>query len=120
MPGGSLNPGECHAAAARRELEEELGAEDVQIGPELAVRTKDHQVGNETARQVEKYFVAVLVQEAVDPARATQPDDIRGWQWWSLSDLRETAETVYPLGLADLISDYLKYGAPATPVVLRG
>ncbi|MCT9113172.1 NUDIX hydrolase [Streptomyces mirabilis] len=120
VPGGSLEPGETHLDAAHRELHEELGVIDMKVGPELAVRTKDHPVGGETARQVEKYFVAVVDPETVNPAQASQPDDIRAWQWWSLHEMQETAQTIYPLGLADLITDHLRNGPPATPLELAG
>ncbi|MFF3576673.1 NUDIX hydrolase [Streptomyces mirabilis] len=56
--------------------------------------------------------------ETVNPAQASQPDDIRVWQWWSLHEMQETAQTIYPLGLAVLITDYLRNGPPATPLEL--
>jgi ADP-ribose pyrophosphatase YjhB (NUDIX family) len=120
VPGGSLEQGETHLDAAHRELREELGVIDVKVGPELAVRTKDHLVGSEAARQVEKYFVAVVDAVAVEPGRASQPDDIRAWQWWSLHEIQETAQTIYPLGLAKLIIEYLRSGPPTTPIELAG
>ncbi|MFC4506732.1 MULTISPECIES: NUDIX hydrolase [Streptomyces] len=120
VPGGSLEHGETHLDAAHRELQEELGVINVKVGPELAVRTKDHLVGGEAARQAEKYFVAVVDAAEIDPARASQPDDIRAWQWWSLREMQETAQTIYPLGLAKLIIDYLRSGPPTTPIELAG
>jgi hypothetical protein len=54
------------------------------------------------------------------PARATQPDGIRARRWWTLPELRATHETVYPIGLADLITDILDQGIPQRPVVLTG
>lgn len=93
---------------------------EVKVGPELAIRTKDHLVGGEAARQVEKYFMAVVDAVVIDPARAGQPDDISAWQWWSLHEMQETAETIYPLGLAKLIIDYLRSGPPATSIELAG
>jgi hypothetical protein len=52
---------------------------------------------------VEKYFLTRVSAADVDPARASQPDNIRENRWWTLAELRATAETVYPLGLADLV-----------------
>jgi hypothetical protein len=77
-------------------------------------------LNNIAARQIEEYFVAVVDAVEIDPARASQPDDIRAWQWWSLHEMRETAQTIYPLGLAKLIIDYLRSGPPATPIELAG
>lgn len=117
-PGGSLEPGETHQAAALRELHEELGVTDVSLGPEVAVRTKDHLVGGKPARQVERYFVTVVTADAVDPALATQPDTIRAWHWWTIADIRETSQTIYPVGLANLVSQFIQDGPPSAPAEL--
>ncbi|MBC2906747.1 NUDIX hydrolase [Streptomyces cupreus] len=121
-PGGSLEDGEDHATATLRELHEELGvdASAVDLGAQLAERSKDHLVGGRAVRQVEKYFLARIPAAAIDPARASQPDNIREHRWWPLADLHATAETVYPLGLADLLTGVLAHGAPMRPVVLAG
>lgn len=50
---------------------------------------------------------------------ATQPDNIRAHRWWTLQELRDTPETVYPLGLLDLITEVLAKGVPERPIVLR-
>ena len=117
-PGGSLDPGEDHAAAARRELREELGIDDAQLSPQLAERNQAHRVGGREVRQVERYYLARIQPEAVDPTRATQPDQIRECRWWTLDELRATDQTVYPGGLVDLITNALTQGVPDLPVVL--
>ncbi len=120
-PGGSLEAGEDHATAALRELSEELGVDEknVELGTQLARRSQDHAVGGREVRQIERYFLAHLAPADVDPARATQPDNIRAHRWWTLQELRDTPETVYPLGLFDLITDVLAKGVPERPIVLR-
>ncbi|CAL9668333.1 NUDIX hydrolase [Streptomyces sp. enrichment culture] len=119
-PGGSLEPGEDHTQATLRELREELGIDGqaVELGAQLAERSKDHLVGGREVRQVEKYYLARVSAADVNPARASQPDNIREYRWWPVTELRGTAETVYPLGLADLIAGVLERGAPARPVAL--
>ncbi|MGW3461457.1 NUDIX hydrolase [Streptomyces olivaceoviridis] len=121
-PGGSLEDGENHATATLRELSEELGTDDeaVELGAQLAERDKDHLVGGRHVRQVEKYFLTRVSATNVDPDRASQPDNIRAHRWWTLAELRTTAETVYPLGLADLLTGVLVHGAPLHSVVLAG
>jgi 8-oxo-dGTP pyrophosphatase MutT (NUDIX family) len=123
-PGGSLEDEDegDHSAAVLRELGEELGIgeKEVELGDQLAERSKDHLVGGREVRQVEKYFLARIPAAAVDPARASQPDNIREHRWWPLAELNATADTVYPLGLADLVTGVLEHGAPVRPVVLAG
>ncbi|WP_218038065.1 NUDIX hydrolase [Acrocarpospora pleiomorpha] len=120
-PGGSLDSGEDYPTAVRRELREELGVDDAQVrlGAQIAERSKIHQVGGHDVRQVEKYYLAHLAATAINPARATQPDTTRARRWWTLDELRDTRETIYPLGLANLIAEIRAAGVPDTPVVLR-
>ncbi|WP_329321620.1 NUDIX hydrolase [Streptomyces sp. NBC_01262] len=119
-PGGSLDPGEDYESAVRREVREELGIDDIALGPQIAVRDLHHLVGGRPAHQVERYFLARIAPSAVDPDRATQPDGIRARRWWTLADLHVTDQTVYPVGLAELITGVLTQGPPQRPVVLTG
>jgi 8-oxo-dGTP pyrophosphatase MutT (NUDIX family) len=121
-PGGSREPGEDDTTATLRELHEELGIDEqsVELGVQLAERSKDHMVGGHPVRQVEKYFLTRVSAADVDPARATQPDNIREHRWWTLADLRDTQETVYPVGLADLVAAVAEGRTPERPILLTG
>ncbi|MFI9829780.1 NUDIX hydrolase [Streptomyces sp. NPDC051913] len=120
-PGGALEAGEDHAAAVLRELHEELGVDEknVALGTQLAQRSQDQTIGGQAVRQVEQYFLAHLEPADADSARATQPDNIQAHRWWTLQELRETAETIYPVGLLDLITGVLANGVPRRPITLR-
>ncbi|MFJ4689211.1 NUDIX hydrolase [Streptomyces sp. NPDC088789] len=121
-PGGSLENGEDHATATVRELGEELGIDEkaIELGPQLAERSKDHMVGGHEVRQVERYFLTRVSAADVDPARATQADNIREHRWWTLAELRNTQETVYPVRLADLVAAVAEGRMPERPIVLTG
>ncbi|MEV7865521.1 NUDIX domain-containing protein [Streptomyces sp. NPDC088124] len=118
-PGGSLEQGEDYTTAVLRELREELGAEKVDLGAQIAERSKDHPVGGLQVRQVEKYFLARVAPADIAPVRATQTDNIRSQRWWTLENLRATRETVYPLGLSELVTGIPAEGLPEEPIILR-
>ncbi|WP_306971574.1 NUDIX hydrolase [Streptomyces canus] len=121
-PGGALEEGEDYATATLRELREELGIDEtaIELGMQLAERSKNHLVGGREVRQVERYFLARVSPGDVSPERATQPDNIREYRWWTRDELRSTAETVYPQGLADLIAAVAEGPTPNRPIILSG
>lgn len=121
-PGGSLEEGDDHVTAILRELGEELGIDEtaIELGAQLAKRSADHLVGGREVRQIERYFLVRVSPADVNPARATQPDNIGEHRWWTEDELRSTGETVYPRGLADLVAAVAEGRTPRQPVVLTG
>ncbi|WP_063910029.1 NUDIX hydrolase [Herbidospora yilanensis] len=120
-PGGALNGTEDHLTALRREMCEELGTDGdgVRVDGPVAERTKEFPFQGAIIRQVERYYLARLSARDVDVARATQPDTIQEYRWWTVGELRATRETVYPADLGDLVTEIVTSGVPERPVVLR-
>ncbi|SNQ50311.1 ADP-ribose pyrophosphatase [Frankia canadensis] len=118
VPGGGLDPGETPAAAAVREVFEEVGYRLDDPGPPVATRRASFTYLGEDYRQAETFYVARVPRRLVlDPSSwtATEQRSILGWAWWSVPDLRATTETVYPTGLVRLLDDWLRSGPPARP-----
>lgn len=106
-PGGGLNPGEDYRAAAARELAEETGWHDIELLGELHRRDFDMPYRDVTVRQVERLYLARTSPElrqitGVDAMHAS--DGIAAWRWWTLSELADTTEVIWPAELAALIA----------------
>ena len=106
-PGGGLDEGETHPQGAARELFEETGlrlpAEP--LGEPVLHREVDFDFEGVRYCQAEQFFLARIDTHAVDP-RGFTPLELRSvfeHRWWARDELRATADTVYPEGLAELL-----------------
>lgn len=120
--GGGAEPGETVLEAAAREVVEETGFIDVELGAvvwyrEAVLRTSRR----ETVLFKESYVLARCA--GGEPSRAgwqaleqALVDDIR---WWTLEEIRAAAgEVFYPEGFVELLEDMLAGAPPAEPRVL--
>jgi 8-oxo-dGTP pyrophosphatase MutT (NUDIX family) len=112
-PGGGVEGDEDFYAAARRELAEETGWTDVPVAPAEVHQGANLQWSSYTQgliRQIDHYFMARVPDELRplgEVAAMHVTDGIHASRWWTLAELDETDENIYPDILADLVRSAL-------------
>ncbi|MDT0452560.1 NUDIX hydrolase [Streptomyces hesseae] len=120
-PGGGLEGDEGWEEAARRELAEETGVTEIELGPVLWTRSCSFPFDGRRWEQDERYYLARTAQRPTWSGGGTELErrSLSGLRWWTCEELLATHETVYPTRLAGLLRALLDEGPPSTPVLLE-
>ncbi|WAU86555.1 NUDIX hydrolase [Streptomyces sp. Qhu-G9] len=122
-PGGGVEGDETREEAALRELVEETGITEVELGPVLWRRTCSFPFAGRRWDQDEWYYLARTAdtREVVPEATGLtelERRSVAGARWWTCQELHQAHETVYPTRLAELLRRLLDEGPPARPETL--
>jgi 8-oxo-dGTP pyrophosphatase MutT (NUDIX family) len=122
IPGGGMDPHESSAEAAARELWEEAGIRDAQVGPCVWVQHAKFSFGGFNFDQHERVHIAWLDREGdADRHRAAGLEALEamafnGHRWWDLDELLASDVPVLPHRLRDHLPDLVAGRLPDPPV----
>lgn len=117
-PGGGIAPGEDDLACVRREVFEETGLRDFEVGPCVWLRDHTFRWGDGVLRQVESYFVvrARTFEVNTENQEELERSFLAGHRWFALEELRAHPETLVPGNFAELLEPLLAGRYPAQPI----
>ena len=106
--------------AALREIREETGLSPVGIGPVVWYGEDSHRSGDWKITFKEHFILAFAPTETIIDRDWTEHErnQIIEMRWWTIEELRTTTETIYPVGIADLLEPLLSGNYPVEIVNL--
>lgn len=118
-PGGGIDPGESHQEALRRELDEEVGRGDFEIGPRVWIRRGRFRWAGQWFDEREHFYLIRSDQFEPDTSRNPVPferDAMAELRWWPVAELPAESKEFAPMRMGSLVADLIQGGLPSEPI----